>query len=211
MPAQARGCTRIISLIFFVFRKISHPARVCRRLGITCLFLLSLSFAHADDDFSDLATRRGSRPPPAMARLASAVGVWETVSTVRLRPGASPAKTRSTETTRWSPNQRFLITDQLGHLPDGWVNVLVITAYSPDSGYRLMEITPKGNVTKSTMSLEGDTQTILGYREIDGRLIRSELIVKKVSATEVTFRCECTDGGKTWLFSEGISKKRKSE
>lgn len=177
-----------------------------RSLAILNLAVTLMGEAHADDSL------RNQAPPPELKRLSATIGIWDTKSLYRFTPDAPPFEGQSVETVRWSANQQFVISDQRGLMPDGWKNKLVITMWNPvKNEYRLVDLSSTGETVELTMRIEGGVRKILYYRPFEGRFIRSELTLENLSDVEIKFRCECTDGERTWTFSEGISKKRKLE
>jgi hypothetical protein len=74
--------------------------------------------------------------------------------------------------------------------------------------YKVVTLSQTGEVVEMAMTIEGNSRKVVFYRPVGGRLIRAEYTAEDVSGTEYKFRCECTDEGKTWLFSAGVSKKR---
>ena len=149
------------------------------------------------------------RPPPEIAKIAFTVGVWDTTVKYRFTPDAPVFNGKSVETVQWSTNRQFLISDQRSFMPTGWMNKLVITTWDPaKKEYKLVDVMPDGEVTEVTMTVDGNRRSMLYYRPFEGRLIRTEIIAEYGSQTEYTFRCECTDQGKTWFFCEGTSRKR---
>lgn len=181
-----------------------HP----RPLGNAVLgFSLALGLALATGLAQETPLVQGT--PPELKRLADMIGIWDTAASYRPTPDAPAFEGRSVETTRWSANRQFLITDQLGLTRTGWEDRLLIISWDPvKKEYKLIEVNPAGENIEMTMEVKGKVQKILSYRPFEGRLIRTELTVETVSPFESKFRWECTDQGKTWLFGEGISKKR---
>jgi hypothetical protein len=149
-------------------------------------------------------------PPPELKRLSSVVGVWDITASYRASPDAPPFNGRGLETIAWSPNSQFLISDEHILSPDGWKNELVITAWNRvKKEYRLLHVTTAGEVLEASMVVQGNTRTFLFYSPFEGRLVRNEMTVELVSDTEYRFRSVCTDREKTWIFCEGVGKKRK--
>jgi hypothetical protein len=149
-----------------------------------------------------------SAQQPALERLAGSVGVWETTTLYRWAPDIPVFESSSIETTQWSPNRKFLIADQRGTMPDGTTNRLLVTTWDPaEKQYKLVAIYDGGEVEQLTMTLEENVRRVVLHRPISGRLIRCELTTESVSPTEFKSRCECTDKGKNWIFSEGTSKR----
>src|SRR5205807_865708 len=150
-----------------------------------------------------------SVPPPELQRLASMVGVWDTKASCRFTPDGPTFEGQSVEIVSWSANHYFLITDQWGLLPEGWRNKLVIIGWNPiKKEYDLTDLSPNGESGKLVMTIEGNVQTILSYRQIADHTVRAELTIEGISPVETRFHCKCTDGERSWLFSEGTSKKR---
>jgi len=171
-----------------------------------CL-ILSLSWALIVETPAEDAPQR---PAPELERLAFMVGVWDTTASYRSTPDAPIFEGRSVETVRWSPNKQFLISDQRALTPDGWKNQLVITIWNPvKKEYKLVDLISTGEVVEATMLIEGNIRKILFYSPFEDRFIRNEVTVEWVSDVEYQFRSECTDRERTWVFCEGISKKRK--
>ncbi|MGH7984396.1 MAG: hypothetical protein ACREFF_14820 [Candidatus Udaeobacter sp.] len=155
-------------------------------------------------------------PPPAatpvaeLQRLASSVGVWNTAQRFRPTPGASPFESTSTEKVRWSDSKQYLISEQRGLTPTGWTSKVLVTSWNPtDHQIHVVEVSLGGFTTELTLWFEGDVQKILGYRRFGERLVRTELTVEHTSPDEYKFHSDCTDQGKTWVCSEGISKRVK--
>ena len=149
-------------------------------------------------------------PPVELQRLAAMIGIWDTKASYRSTPNASIVEGRSIETVRWSTNEHFVISDQHELTPNGWKDTLVITTWNPvKKEYKLINLTAAGEIVEATMMIEGNTRKILFYSPFENRLIRNEVTVEFVSDVEYKFRSECTDQEKTWVFCEGISKKRK--
>ncbi len=147
--------------------------------------------------------------PPELQRLAFEVGVWDTKAKYTVTPDAKTFESRSTETVHWSSDRQFLISEIRGLMPDGWKSKLLITTWSPvEKIYKMTDVSPSGEVAEWTMTVEGNTHTILHYRPVNGRLVRTELKADYTSLAAYNFRCECTDEGKTWTCCEGSSNKR---
>jgi hypothetical protein len=154
---------------------------------------------------------RSKDVPAELSRIAWTIGVWDTDTSYRRAREAPTFQAHSVQTVVWSPNRQFILTDERGLMPDGWKNNLIITTWNPVSkDYRLAEIGLTGEIGALSMVIDGDQQSILYYRPFEGRLIRFELKRTRISDTEYIFRCECTDGGTTWVCREGKAKKRLS-
>lgn len=173
-------------------------------VSVTLMLVPTLKVATAARD-----ALSNDSPPLELKRFASTVGIWDTITRSKDSPDAPPSERRSVETVRWSANHQFLITDQSGLTPSGRKNRLVITTWNAsDREYKLIEVSPIGKTVEMTMLVDGNIRHVLSYRPLDGRLIRTELTVEIVSASESKFRWECTDEGNTWICGEGTSRKR---
>ena len=149
------------------------------------------------------------RAAPEIEKIAFTVGVWDTTTKYRFTPDAPVLESTSVETVQWSPNRQFLISDQRGLMPAGPMNQLVITTWDPArKEYRLVVVMPDGKTTEAGMTVDGNHRSILRYSQVDDRLVRAEMTYDYSSQTEYTFREERTDKGKTWVFCEGVSRKR---
>jgi hypothetical protein len=149
-------------------------------------------------------------PPPELERISSAVGVWDITASYRSTPDARLFNGRCVETIRLSPNGRFFISDEHILSPDGWKNELVITTWNQaKKEYRLLHVNNAGDTVEASMVVQGNTRTVLFYSRFERRLVRNEMTVEFVSDAEYKFRSVCTDREKTWIFCEGIGKKRK--
>lgn len=147
---------------------------------------------------------------PALEKLARWVGVWEGTIRYRWTPESPVFESHVVESTQWSANHNFLITDQRATMPDGSINTVAITTWAPAQKlYRMARISAGGETEQLTMSLEGGVRTIVGFPHIGDRMIRCEATMEDISPTETKGRCECTDRGTNWLFSEGNFRKTK--
>ena len=145
---------------------------------------------------------------PALEKLAGSIGVWESITRYRWTPDSPVFESHSVETTQWSPNHNFLISDQRGTMPDGSINRVVVITWDPaEKLYRLVATYAGGETEQLAMTVEGGVRTIVSYLHIGDRMIRCENKIEDTSPTEFKARCECTDRGKNWIFSEASSKK----
>ena len=165
------------------------------------LLWMSCSYGRADGTPSPT-------PAPELERLASSVGVWDTTSRFRASPNSSPFESTSTYTVRWSESRQFLISDQRGMTPEGWTSRILVTSWNPvDRKIDVIEVSRGGSTVEMTLWFEGDIQKVLGYRHIGAQLVRTELTVEHMSPDACKFHTDCTDQGKTWVCSEGSSKR----
>ncbi|MFL6519666.1 MAG: DUF1579 family protein [Chthoniobacterales bacterium] len=149
-----------------------------------------------------------SAQQPALEKLAGSVGVWESTTRYRFAPDMPVFESHSVETTQWSPNHKFLISDQRGTMPDGTINRVVVITWDPkEKLYKLVAIYAGGETEQLAMTVEGSVRTIVSYRHIGERMIRCENKMEDTSPTEFKARCECTDRETNWTFSEASSKK----
>jgi hypothetical protein len=153
---------------------------------------------------------RDQEPPQELEQLASGVGVWDIISSYRPTPDAPVFNGRGVETVHLSPNGQFFVTDTHMLSPDGWKNELVITAWNQrKKEYWLLHVDNTGQTLEASMEVHGNTRTVLFYSHLGDRLVRNEMTVEFVSDVEYRFRSVCTDRDKTWVFCEGVGKKRK--
>jgi Protein of unknown function (DUF1579) len=192
-----------------MFLSLFAMSRFTRRfvLQLLCIFLNSALLLYAETPTQDVPRDEG--PPPELQHFNGTIGIWDTTTKYRFAPEMPIFESRSVETVRWGANKQFLISEQHGLMPDGWINALGIITWIPrNREYKVVELYQTGEVLERTMEIEGNLRKVIYYRRLEGRLIRSELTGEEVSDTEYKFHCECTDEGKTWRFSEGVSRKR---
>jgi hypothetical protein len=146
---------------------------------------------------------------PEIEKIAATVGVWDTTATYRFTPDGTVFESKSVETVQRSPNRRFLISDQRGLMPEGWMNQLVITTWdTAKKEYKSVTVMPGGKTTEIGMTVEASHRSLLYYLPVEGRLVRAEMTADYTSEAECTFREKRTDQEKTWTFCEGTSRKR---
>ena len=93
---------------------------------------------------------------PALEKLARWVGVWEGTVRYRWTPESPVFESHSIESTQWSPNHNFLITDQRETMPDGSINTVAIITWDPAQKlYRVARISAGGETEQLTMTFEG--------------------------------------------------------
>ena len=141
------------------------------------------------------------------------IGVWETTAKCRFTPGAPVFEGKSIATIYWSKSRQFLISDQRGLTPGGWVNTLQVTAWDPiNKHYQIIELVPGGSSNQMVMTIEGNHGKVTGSQINGTHITRINLTFENISPTESHFRSECSiDDGPKWLFSEGVSKKITSD
>ena len=174
--------------------KMPSLALACTILGAS----FNTSYSHAP-----------TSPPPELERFAWMIGDWDTAATYRFAPEAPTSNMRSTQTVRWALNKQFLVSEQEGLMPNGWHAKLIITAWNEKvRSYKMIDVDLTGAVTELSMTVDGDTRTIVYHPVLGGRRIRTELKVFHVSDVEYTTRGECSDLDKTWICYDAVSKKR---
>lgn len=137
------------------------------------------------------------------------IGDWDTAATYHFAPEAPTSTARSTEKVRWALNKQFIVSEQESSMPYGWRGRLIITIWDQKARrHKMLDIDLTGEVTELSMTVDGDTRTIVYYPMLGDRRIRSELKVIRVLDVEYTTRGECTDLDKTWICYDAVSKKK---
>jgi len=118
-------------------------------------------------------------------------------------------ETKSSENVYWSTSGYFLISDQRGLTPRGWVHKLQATAWDPiNKRFQMIDLPPGGQSYEMTMTIEGKISKIVGSRTNAGHVTKIWVTSEEISPTQSHFRSECSvDDGPKWLFAEGDSKK----
>jgi hypothetical protein len=169
------------------------------------IFIFTILGGSVDASYGEAPTG----PPPELERFAWMIGDWLTSATYRFTPEAPPSNRQSTETVRWALNRQFLVSEQEGVMPDGWHAKLIITAWDQKGRtYKMIDVDLTGAVTELSMTIDGNTRTIVYYPMLGDHRIRAELKVVRVSDVEYTTRGECTDLDKTWVCYDAVSKKK---
>jgi Protein of unknown function (DUF1579) len=182
-----------------MFMRVDHKG--CLAGAILCALLYHASGGEAPPD---------ETPPPELQKLGTAVGLWKTTTQSRFSPDGTVVESTSIENVRWSDSRQFLVTEQRGSTPDGWISRICITSWNAaDRQIHVIEVSPGGSITDSTLWFEGSIEKVLGYRRLQGRLFRTELTVEHTSPDEFTFHYDCLDQEKSWVCCEGKSRRSK--
>ena len=137
------------------------------------------------------------------------VGVWHTTQKYWSTLGDATAR-ESTEKVRWPDDQQFLISEQSGLTPAGWISkVLIISWNVADRQIHVVEVSQGGASTDLTLWFEGDVEKVSGYSRFGERLVRTELTVEPTSPDEYKFHMDCLETERAWVCSEGVSKRAK--
>lgn len=152
-------------------------------------------------------------PAPELRRLSGSVGVWQTTAKIRITPDSPVFEGKSIEQVYWSASGQFRISDQLGLTRGGWVSKIQITTWDPiKKQFQMIDLTPGGSSYLMTMTIEGKVSRVTGSRTSSGHTTKIWLTTEEVSKTESKFKSECSvDDGPRWIFSEGVSTKRRSD
>jgi hypothetical protein len=147
--------------------------------------------------------------PPALEKLNSLVGVWDLEVTSRFAPNEEPFKGRVFDTTRWSDNKEFLISEQWVLLPAGWLPKLIITCWDPMTGqFRQTNVLPNATYV-NILKTDGPCGQRYSESEKDGHVTRTWTTIEDVSPGVRKMKSESSiDNGPHWVSSEGTSRKK---
>lgn len=182
-----------------------HSLRLGKFVSCVVLFLALVS-----QGYVDAGAPTYDQTAPQLEELDHMTGVWDTRTSYKGAPDGTVLTEETSETVYWSPNRRFLISEQRA-VNESSKCKLVITVWDPNTrAYKMVDISSAGEVTELSMVIEGNTKRIRYNPRIGGRLFRAQLAIEAISAVEYKFFGQFFDGEKTWIFCEGTSKKRRS-
>jgi Protein of unknown function (DUF1579) len=110
-------------------------------------------------------TQAPARRGPEQARLDVLIGRWITDGHTVARPGAPATKILASDVYEWAPGGFFVVHPAYGRIGDADVGGVEIIGYDAETeSYRAQFFDSFGNVSTSTVTVQGDTWTWSGER-----------------------------------------------
>ena len=153
-------------------------------------------------------------PAPELKKLDYFAGSWTIDATIGQGPWGSGGKFTSTGTEDWQQGNFFLVGKDEFTLPaelGGSGKGMSVMGYDPDKKvYTEERFDSRGQHTKSTGTLAGDTWTWTSENNYGGMVIQGRLTIKVLSPTSYTTKYEVSaDGGSSWMpFWDGKATKK---
>ena len=153
-------------------------------------------------------------PAPELKKLDYFAGTWNTEATIPPGPWGSGGKFTTTSTGQWQEGSFFLLRNDKFTLPSelgGSGSGTSVTGYDSDKKvYTDERFDSRGQHTKSTGTVSGDTWTWNSENNYGGMTISGRMTFKIVSPTSYTPKYEISiDGGANWMsFWDGKATKQ---
>ena len=160
---------------------------------ILLVALVSVAFAHGksvkDSDSNEIA------------KLVVFVGKWKTAGEVFNTKFSHAAKTSSIMTCVWSPNRRFLISDQIIKKADGTVDQLGVYGYDPHAKgfYSYTFFGAGGAPFSSKPVINGNVWIYNGEFKSGGETIKTRTTNDFILRDTMTFETQYSEDGTHWV------------
>ncbi len=149
-----------------------------------------------------LAAQAQTTPPqpgPEVKKLGVFAGTWTGEGKAETTPFGKGGAVRSTMACRWYTGNFHLVCDSEDSGPMGVVKGLGIYGYDTEKKqYTNYGIDSMGFGGPGTAKLVGNDWTFEGSNTMGGKTFWFRTVVKVVSPTEITFKAEYSEDGKTW-------------